>query len=223
MKFSDNFKEAAKDYLWLLNKNYPQKKVLSLVGDRYRLLKPERDILYRGISSTSQASSRREKLYRIKELQENTLHVDMLNVVITITSYLGGKPVFFCNDGWVRDSLEIHAGKISSHLLRKALNLILEFSIIQTKMKFIVYIDHKAESGKQVLKMIDEENGRPFEIKVAESADHLLKVLEDGVLATSDGQLIDQTNCKVVDLAREILEFNFSPEFYDLERLISVK
>lgn len=223
MKFSDNFKEAAQDYLWLLNKNYPQKKILSMVGDRYRLLRSERSILYRGISSTSKASVRKKKLYRIKELQENTLHVDMLNVIITITSYLGGKPVFFCNDGWVRDSLEIHAGKVPSHLLRKALNLMLEFSIVQTKMKFIGYIDHKAESGKQIQEMLDGENGRPFKIKLAESADHILKVLEGGVLATSDGQLIDQTKCKVVDLAREVLEFNFSPEFYDLERLILVK
>lgn len=223
MKFSDNFKEAAQDYLWLLNKNYPHKKILSLVGDRYRLLKSERNMLYRGISSTSQASFRKKKLYRMKELQEKTVHVDMLNIIITITSYLEGKPVFLCNDGWVRDSQEIHAGKVPSHLLRKALNLMLEFSIIQPKMKFIPYIDHKAESGKQILKMIDEENDRPFEIKVAESADHILKVLEEGVLATSDGQLIDQTKCKVVDLAREILEFNFSPEFYNLEKLISVK
>ena len=220
MKFSDNFKEAAQDYLWLLNKNYPQKKVLSLVGDRYRLLKSERSILYRGISSAKEVAVRQKKLRKLKDLPPETLHVDMLNVLITLASYLAGKPVFICNDGWLRDASETHAGTIAPHLLEKALDLMLSFTRYETAMTTIWYIDRKAESGKEALQLLDKKDKGNIQVYAAESADHILKKVQEGILATSDTQLIVKTPCPVIDFTREMLEYHFSPDFIDLRTFL---
>ena len=45
------FMNACKDYAYLINRNYPERGTLKLVGDRYRLTRDQRTILYRGISS----------------------------------------------------------------------------------------------------------------------------------------------------------------------------
>ncbi|HHN48821.1 MAG TPA: DUF434 domain-containing protein, partial [Bacteroidales bacterium] len=34
---SDNFLQSAADYLYFLNRNYPQKALIKLIGDRYQL------------------------------------------------------------------------------------------------------------------------------------------------------------------------------------------
>lgn len=218
--FSDKFKEAARDYLWLLDKNYPQKKVLSLVGDRYRLLKSERSVLYRGIAATAEAREREKKLQKITAPGTNRLHIDMLNTLITIASYLGGKSVFICNDGWLRDASETHAGKIQRHLLEKATALLLRFILKQKPDKADAYIDSRAESGKEALAVLSDKQTYPLAIHSPESADHALREVNYGILATSDSQLIMHTSCSVIDLAKEVLTTHYAPDFNDLRNML---
>lgn len=218
--FSDKFKQAARDYLWLLDKKYPQKKVLSLVGDRYRLLKSERSILYRGIAPTKEAADRAKKLREIDETNSGVLHIDMLNTLICIASYFGGKPVFICNDGWLRDASETHAGKLQRHLLEKATELLLRFIHKKEIAEVHGYIDSKAESGKEALQVLSGKQTSALEVHAPESADHALKNINDGVLATSDSQLIMLSSRPVIDLAMEVLRANYSPNFDDLRDVL---
>jgi len=55
MDVSPALKDAVKDYFFLQNKAYPEKASVALVGDRYRLSKEERMVLFRGITSYQQA------------------------------------------------------------------------------------------------------------------------------------------------------------------------
>ena len=48
--FTETLKDAARDYRFLLNRSYPQKASIKLVGDRYQLSGQERSVLYRGVS-----------------------------------------------------------------------------------------------------------------------------------------------------------------------------
>jgi len=219
MKFSDNFKQAAKDYLWLLNKGYPQKKVLSLVGDRYRLLKTERSILYRGIAPDSEASARYSRLHSITETSEREIYIDGLNVLITLVAYLEGKAVFLCNDGWLRDASEIHSGKIHDTTMTKAAELLLNYEVLPNFDKAILFIDKKAESGQQAKEILKNRTVNQLEIESPASADHSLSKIECGLIATSDSQLITKSACNVVDLAKEILDKNYQPDFPDLMSL----
>ena len=55
---TENFKNAIIDYSYLLEKDYPHKAILKIIGDRYLLTGLQRSILFRGITKkqTAQAS-----------------------------------------------------------------------------------------------------------------------------------------------------------------------
>ena len=56
VEISIDFKQAVIDYLYLLEKLYPHKAILKIIGDRYRLSKTQRSILFRGITRKEAAS-----------------------------------------------------------------------------------------------------------------------------------------------------------------------
>ena len=104
--FSKGFQEAIVDYTYLIEKNYPRKTILKMVGDRYQLRSAERSMLYRGVCSRDESLNRKNK--KLAALPENAvLHIDGYNVIRTIGSYLSGKQVFISVDGFLRDAAEI--------------------------------------------------------------------------------------------------------------------
>ena len=98
------FKYAIRDYLYLLEKNYPQKGIIKLIGDRYALSGTERTMLYRGIATRENCLARKQKLALVKELKKASLYIDGYNVMITIGSYLNGNTVYISNDHILRDA-----------------------------------------------------------------------------------------------------------------------
>ncbi len=50
LRFKD-LQEAAEDFRYLLNRGYPRKATLELVGNRYGLTFDERHLLHRGVFS----------------------------------------------------------------------------------------------------------------------------------------------------------------------------
>ncbi|MCD4730306.1 MAG: DUF434 domain-containing protein, partial [Bacteroidales bacterium] len=89
MQFSSDFGKATADYFSFLQKEYPQKAILKLVGDRYKLSRVERSMLYRGIAVEKENISRKSKL--VKELPaDSMLVIDGLNQILAIASYLNG-------------------------------------------------------------------------------------------------------------------------------------
>ena len=80
------FIEAIKDYYLLLNKEYPQKEILKLTGNRYKLNRIQRILLYRGIFPDQLARSRKEK--KTDLILNPCLCVDTYNVLFTISNYL---------------------------------------------------------------------------------------------------------------------------------------
>jgi hypothetical protein len=45
MQFTEHFRKALNDYIFLLEKKYPEKTVLEMVSTRYSLNQPKRSIL----------------------------------------------------------------------------------------------------------------------------------------------------------------------------------
>jgi hypothetical protein len=85
---SDEFNNALLDYFYLIDRNFPEKASLKLVGDRYRLVSELRTLLYRGICSEKKASDRRK---RITNNREGLLIIDGYNVLFTLLSYRLGR------------------------------------------------------------------------------------------------------------------------------------
>src|SRR3990170_2009631 len=96
-KFKD-LQKAAEDFRHLLNRGYPRKVTLELVGNRYGLTFDQRHLLHRGVFSDSDSRSRRKRQISVRDLRDQDLAVDGHNVLITIEAGLSGRPLILAHD-----------------------------------------------------------------------------------------------------------------------------
>ena len=219
MLLTENFAKAISDYIYFLEKDYPQKSVSKLISDRYSLNGIERTILYRGVTTRKNSIYRSSKLVTKEELINQSIYIDGYNVLITIGSYLNGNTVFIGTDNFLRDASEIHGKIFRTELFERAIVLILTYlKEINIKDAYF-YIDKPVSfSGNLCLKI--NQHLEDFEIKgkaeTCDSPDFILKHLEKGFCATSDSTIIDKSKVKIFDLARNTLSLYFKTRFVDL-------
>lgn len=200
---TDSFKQAANDYLLLLNKNYPEKATLRLIGDRYRLSGVQRTILFRGITSEKKALSRKAKL--TTDLEGKNLFIDGYNVLFTFMNYLLGKTLFIANDGTIRDVGETYGGIENEKLFHKAMDMLLDALVDKTGeyLSLVIYMDSPV-SGSHThmleLKRKMQQKSIAGDVLLVKSADTELKKLSHGVIATSDSGIIDAVPCQILSL-----------------------
>jgi len=145
--------EAARDYRWLLDRGYPDNGSITLVGDRYRLNRHERHMLYRGVSSAAAAARRAARLVTVSAASASTaphtspatfpatatqrygaaqlnpasvLGIDGHNVLLTVANYLHGIPTFECDDGLIRDIGGVHGRVRDEAVMHRAIRLLAE-------------------------------------------------------------------------------------------------
>lgn len=171
MHISVNFRQAIQDYIFLVEKNYPEKTIHHLVSTRYSLNHFERSMLYRGLTTQKKADARKKRLVALnnsdqkQETRDNkretrnqepgtsfpkpgilnpehgTLHIDLFNVLFTIAAYLRGYPVYLSNDGMVRDASESHDCTGWDGHLEKSLHMVLQDLDNFNSIRTIFYID----------------------------------------------------------------------------------
>jgi hypothetical protein len=217
------FKDALTDYYYLLNKNYPEKETLKLVGDRFRLTGPQRTVLFRGVTSKKNASIRKSKRIPIEDLKEKKLYIDGYNVLFTIMNYLLGKMVFIGNDGILRDSGGAYGKIEKEEIFYKAVNTHMEFLQQQNIENVTIYMDQPVSNSRSHVMQIEkkmQEEKITGEARLLQSVDNRLKQIKGGVIATSDSQIIDHTPGKIIDLARSALETTYGITILDIGSLI---
>jgi hypothetical protein len=219
MKSNPEFISAINIYKQLLEKGFPQKAILKLVGDRYRLGTIERTMLYRGICTDKDALLRKSKLTFIKEIKNKTIHIDGYNIFITIGSYLNGSPVFIGNDNFLRDASEIHGKIFKTELITRAIELTFIYLKRYKVSGLKFYLDQPVSNSGKLSVMLNK-NIKRFKFagisKTLPSPDFALKQIKQGIIATSDSSIIENCNVPVFDLARRVLYYNFKPDFYRL-------
>jgi hypothetical protein len=222
--YSEDFPNAVKDYESFLAKKYPQKTVLKLVGDRYKLTGTERAMLYRGFTPRDKAEMRRGKLIEESKLKNEILHVDAFNQLLTIGSYLHGRVVFISNDGFLRDASEVHGKAIETLLPFRAVEVVLGY-LIKTEISAVhLYFDNQV-TGFEIFCEKLEKSLPDFvlqpEIIVSANVDKNLINQTEGIICSSDSAIIERTELKVFDLARATLEYHFWPKFFDLNSIFT--
>jgi len=225
-KPSESFQPAIQDYILLLERKYSQKSILKLVGDRYKLNRTERSMLYHGIASNAENISRPRKLIHGNSIQNQLLYIDGFNQILTIASYLNGNLVYISTDNLLRDASEIHGKVFRKELLERSLNLILEYCNSLKLNNLILYIDKQVSNHKKLvetLSCISLSKSFIIEVKISNQVDLELKKLKDGIIATSDSQIIDKSKQKIFNLAYHTLKFHFNPNFFDLGSMINKK
>ena len=209
-------RQAIADYALFVERRYPVKGVLKLVGDRYRLSGTERNILYRGVVSRARAEARYRRLMTPSDVPTgSTITVDGHNVLFTVVNYLQGRTTFIATDGYLRDAgnpaRRIRAGEdyrravseLGEHFRRLEAGLI------------AVYFDEPVTYSKDHIGTARKawaDLGDTLEMQLVRSADQALKLRETDLLATSDSTLIDGSPVPVVDIARWIIEDSFGAE-----------
>ncbi len=207
---TDKFKvlqNAAEDFRYLLNRGYPRKASLELLGNRYELTFDGRHLLHRGVFSNKDSESRRKKIISIKEVQNKNLAIDGHNVLITIEAGLSGRPLILADDGFVRDISGLSGSFKKSEMTEKAVQLIVTFlkkwNPGHTLILFDAPISKSGILAQELRAFLKKESlpGDALAMKVPEK----ILIGFPGVIATSDTAIIDRSK-RVVDLAGDIIK-----------------
>ncbi len=208
-----DLREAADDFRYLLNRGYPRKPSLELVGNRYRLTFDERHLLHRGVFPDADSERRQKRKITTQKIQNKDLAIDGHNVLITIEAGLSGRPLVLGDDGFIRDISGLSGNYRKSEKTEEALLLI--FNALKrvkprhTLFLFDAPISRSGELAREIRSRLKKEGirGDGRAMKVPE------KVLIgfSGVVATTDTAIIDQSP-KVFDLAGHILRLRIRPE-----------
>lgn len=202
-------KKAAKDLRFLLDRGYPRKASINLVGNRYNLDSNERHLLHRGIFSKKDSISRLKKKITLRDLKGKKIAIDGYNVLITIEAGLSGRALVSGDDGFIRDISGISKNYKMSEKTSDALRLILDvLNKIKPCHTLFLFDSPISRSGKlawEVKDLLKKEKlpGDALAIRVPE---HILIGFQ-GIVATSDTDIIDKSK-RIIDLAGNILRRN---------------
>lgn len=201
-----SLQKAAEDFRYLLNRGYPRKISLEMVGNRYQLTYDERHLLHRGVFSEEDSKRRRAKKISLSRIRGEDLAIDGYNVIITLEAGLSRLPLVLGDDGFIRDISGLSRNYRFSKRTDRALRLILDV-LKRVSPRFTLFlldapISKSGELADQIRKRMKKENlpGDAQAIKVPEE----ILTGFSGVVATSDTAILDQSE-KAVDLAGTLL------------------
>lgn len=204
-KFED-LQNAAQDFRYLLNRRYPRKAALELVGNRYGLTSDERHLLHRGVFSSKDSQARRKKKIFIQGVRNKDLAIDGHNVLITIEAGLSGRPLVLGDDGYFRDISGLSGSFKKTKRTEEAVQFIIrtlkEWKPRQTLFLLDAPISMSGRLAEEIRDRLKRENllGDAMAVKVPEK----ILIGFPGIVATSDTDIIDRSK-KVLDLAGYVI------------------
>jgi len=215
------FKEACHDYQYLLSKEYPERGSLKIVGDRYRLTRDQRSVLYRGIAAETASMVRNVRLTPLSRKMH--LVIDGYNVLFTILNYRLGRMVFISTDGILRDAGSLHGKLRDDRLLEECIEDLLTTLLPFDPVRADIFLDSPVSSSNRHHRIIEQklkDFNLPGTCSLVHSADHEIRSFNTGILASSDTVLIEKTTVPVTDLSRLVLEEIYGAIFIIISDLL---
>ncbi|WP_168719440.1 DUF434 domain-containing protein [Thermosulfurimonas marina] len=202
----ETFRKAARDLAWLLDRGYPERASLKLVGDRYGLSSRQRALLLRAVVPEPRASFRRKKKVPARALRGRKVTVDGYNVLATLVHGLEGRTLVLARDGFVRDAEGAGRRLRLAPRLPEALELLREFFRRYPPAYLGLYLDApvsgSGELAAHLRKTLLQALALPGEVLALPEAER--RVLSGEVVCTADGALLDEAPA-VFDLAGHLL------------------
>ena len=202
----EHLQNASQDFRYLLNRRYPRKAALELVGNRYGLTFDERHLLHRGVFSSKDSQARRKKKISIQGVRNKDLAIDGHNVLITIEAGLSGRPLVLGDDGYVRDisglSGSFKKTKRTEEAIQSIITVLKKWKPRQTLFLLDAPISMSGRLAEEIRDRLKRDNllGDAMAVKVPEK----ILIGFPGIVATSDTDIIDRSK-KVLDLAGYVI------------------
>jgi hypothetical protein len=194
-------RRAGEELRWLLDRGYPQESALTFVCNHYKLSLKERNILARTVFSEREAAELKRRKADLREVLGKRVGIDGYNVLITVETIVNGRPVFLCDDGWVRDVSAVFGKHRITPQTSRALDELLSLldSVRPAWVEFL-YEKQVSWSGRlaELTRKKIEEKELDGTAKTVAGVDHELKRRFD-LIATSDRAVILKHR-KVLDL-----------------------
>jgi len=201
-------KMAAEDLKYLLNRGYRKSVALKFVANHYLLGRDERNYLARYVFPDDLIKVRKSRMVGPDSLSGSSVFIDGYNFLIGPGSVLSGSGFFIAQDGYLRDVRGVFGNYRITEGTFRALRLIIDFLEDSDVERAVFYFDKNvSHSGKLrgMVESIMESRGLDGVAVLSPCVDRKLKGHEDGVVATSDGAVIDSVR-RVVDIPQEILK-----------------
>ena len=196
---NENLLKPARDIRIILRQGYPKFATIRFVADQFQLSVEERHILMRVIMPPEKVVIRIAKKISCDGISNRDLLLDGYNVLLSVDSLLRKEPMWFCDDGYIRDTSYYFSKKSHVEDIEKALDLILEFLSEKHPKSATFLLDSQISRSGELAAFIRhklEEHGIPGEAYTSKTVDFDLK-REGGnpeknlIIATSDGIIID--------------------------------
>ncbi|ABR33685.1 DUF434 domain-containing protein [Clostridium beijerinckii] len=210
-------KKAQKDIYYLINQGYSIDKSVEFVGNHFLFSARQRLALKRSTSSYKDIISRQKR--KILDTYENsTLHIDGLNIIITLEVALSNSTLIKCMDGTLRDLAGLRGTYKLIDKTDTAIDLIGKRLDKMKIRKAIFYLDSPvSNTGRLKSRLLELLYKYNFDIEVIliPNADVILNKLDHVV--TSDGIILN--TCESwINLAYEIVEEELpSTSYIDFE------
>ncbi|MEL6731105.1 MAG: DUF434 domain-containing protein [Bacteroidota bacterium] len=185
--------DAADDLCFLLTRGYAENSALTIVGNRYRLNKRQRNALSRISTSDQRITARIHSQCTASDLKEATVEIDGFNLLILLESALSGAFIFKGRDGNYRDISSVHGSykrvvktEEAIHLVGQTLE---ELQVRHVRWYFDQPVSNSGRLKTRLLEM-SREAGWPWEVTLVFNPD---KVLADSkeIVISSDGWVLD--------------------------------
>lgn len=191
----DALREAGGDLRYLLSRGYKRSSAVRFVADRYNLSGRERLALYRCVYPKEAAETHFRKLVPAEDLRGAVISIDGFNVLRTVHAAMHGRPLYLCDDGFVRD-ISTGLRKPTFEDLLRCLGLVIP-CICDLKPRFAVFVydrpvSRSGELSKKTLELMGAR-GVPGTSKTSMRSDS--EILSCGeVVATSDSVVIERAS-----------------------------
>lgn len=189
-------KAAAKDYCWLLDRDYSAKAALKIVGDHFKLRERQRKALDRCCQPSGLVMGiKQRELILASGIIDQPIIIDGFNLLIILEAALSGAPLFKGRDSLIRDISGLHGSyhKISETPI--AISLAAEF-FKEFPPSHILWVFDKPVSNSGRLAALVAQTGKETTIKWHTKLENQTdnKVSQsDGVVISSDSQIV--TKC----------------------------
>ncbi len=192
-KWHPVFTQAVNDFCYLLSRDYATPSVLSIVGNRYRLNKRQRNAISRIVASEQAVLQRQAKVCEASTLKDQVVAIDGFNLLIWLESALSGAYIFKGRDGVYRDISSVHGSYKSVRQTENAIYLVGRSLQALGVQSVQWYFDQPvSNSGKLKTRLLEisREAGFNWEATLAFNPDQVL-AQSAAIVISSDGWILD--------------------------------